>query len=222
MPKISPYLFIFSPSLRDTLGAPEGAGAGGWALCSQRLIRLLVSRTWNSVMTIDKINQTVTLKDGKRIGFAEYGAPSGRPVFHFHGSGASRLDRPSSESMLLQLDIRFISVDRPGHGLSDFQPKRPPPGLAPGYRAVGRLFGNPAVLCRRSFGRRAARFSLRPAAAKTGHRGRGDQQRCPDEPAQSLSRHAGDEPAAGQVCPLCTRDDIRHPLVHAWHDHGRC
>jgi pimeloyl-ACP methyl ester carboxylesterase len=75
-------------------------------------------------MLIDKINQTVTFKDGRRLGFAEYGSPAGRPVFHFHGSGASRLDRPSSERLLLQLDIRFISVDRPGHGLSDFQPNR--------------------------------------------------------------------------------------------------
>jgi len=75
-------------------------------------------------MTTDRINQTVTLKDGRRLGFAEYGACSGRPVFHFHGSASSRFEHPSAESMLDQLGIRFISVDRPGHGLSDFQPQR--------------------------------------------------------------------------------------------------
>ena len=75
-------------------------------------------------MPTDRINQTVTLKDGRRLGFAEYGARTGRPVFHFHGSASSRFEHPSAESLLDQMGIRFISVDRPGHGLSDFQPQR--------------------------------------------------------------------------------------------------
>ena len=75
-------------------------------------------------MPTDRINQTVTLKDGRRLGFAEYGARTGRPVFHFHGSGSSRFEHPSAEGFLDQAGIRFISVDRPGHGLSDFQPHR--------------------------------------------------------------------------------------------------
>jgi pimeloyl-ACP methyl ester carboxylesterase len=69
-------------------------------------------------------SRTLTLGDGRRLGFAELGAPEGRPVLHFHGSSSSRLERPSSESMLVEADIRFISVDRPGHGLSDFGPRR--------------------------------------------------------------------------------------------------
>lgn len=75
-------------------------------------------------MPTDRINQTVTLKDGSRLGFAEYGARTGRPVFHFHGSASSRFEHPSAESMLEQMGIRFISVDRSGHSLSDFQPQR--------------------------------------------------------------------------------------------------
>jgi pimeloyl-ACP methyl ester carboxylesterase len=75
-------------------------------------------------MPADRTSQTLILQNGRQLGFAEYGAPTGRPVFHFHGSASSRLERPSSESMLLQMGIRFISVDRPGHGLSDFQPNR--------------------------------------------------------------------------------------------------
>jgi pimeloyl-ACP methyl ester carboxylesterase len=72
----------------------------------------------------DRLNQTLVLQDGRRLGFAEYGPAAGRPVLHFHGSGGSRLDRPSDESILFRTDMRFISVDRPGHGLSDFQPGR--------------------------------------------------------------------------------------------------
>jgi pimeloyl-ACP methyl ester carboxylesterase len=75
-------------------------------------------------MPMDRINQIVILKDGRRLGFAEYGVGTGRPVFHFHGSGSSRFEHPSAESMLNLMGIRFISVDRPGHGLSDFQPQR--------------------------------------------------------------------------------------------------
>lgn len=75
-------------------------------------------------MTNDRTEQSLALKDGRRLGFAEFGSPTGHPVFHFHGSASSRLDRPSSDSMLAQRDIRFISVDRPGHGLSDPQPGR--------------------------------------------------------------------------------------------------
>jgi len=73
---------------------------------------------------MDKENQILLLKDGRALGFAEYGVSTGSPIFHFHGSGSSRLDRPASDNLLSQLDIRFISVDRPGHGLSDFQPER--------------------------------------------------------------------------------------------------
>lgn len=75
-------------------------------------------------MPVDRSNQTLILQDGRRLGFAEFGAPTGHPVFFFHGSASSRLDRPASESMLAQLGIRFITTDRPGHGLSDPQPKR--------------------------------------------------------------------------------------------------
>jgi pimeloyl-ACP methyl ester carboxylesterase len=75
-------------------------------------------------MLTDRINQTLVLNDGRRLGYAEYGAPTGQAVFHFHGSGSSRLERPSSEDLLVRMGIRFITADRPGHGLSDYQPNR--------------------------------------------------------------------------------------------------
>jgi len=75
-------------------------------------------------MTEPGITQAVVLPDGRRLGFAEYGNPAGRPVFHFHGSAGSRLDRPADERILWDHGIRFISVERPGHGRSDFQHNR--------------------------------------------------------------------------------------------------
>ncbi|NIV35948.1 MAG: alpha/beta fold hydrolase, partial [Anaerolineae bacterium] len=75
-------------------------------------------------MTIDRLNQTLWLKDGRTLGFAECGDPAGRAVLYFHASGSSRLERPADESILVDLGVRFITVDRPGHGLSDPQPGR--------------------------------------------------------------------------------------------------
>jgi pimeloyl-ACP methyl ester carboxylesterase len=75
-------------------------------------------------MIEDNMNQTATLKDGRNLGFAEYGDPAGKVVFHFNGSGGSHLEHPANQSILTDLGIRFIATDRPGHGLSDPQPDR--------------------------------------------------------------------------------------------------
>jgi len=58
------------------------------------------------------------------LGFAEYGDASGKAVFHFNGSGGSRLEHPQDLSILTDLGVRLISTDRPGHGISDPQPGR--------------------------------------------------------------------------------------------------
>ena len=72
----------------------------------------------------DRTNQTIELIYGRKLGYAEYGLPSGNPIFHFHGSSSSRLERPPDEDMLKTQSIKLITVDRPGHGLSDFQHNR--------------------------------------------------------------------------------------------------
>lgn len=79
------------------------------------------NRRCNPQLEMTEPNQPrfVVLPSGRRLAYAEYGDPRGVPVLHFNGSGGSRLDRPSDENMLQCLGIRFISTDRPGHGLSD-------------------------------------------------------------------------------------------------------
>lgn len=69
-------------------------------------------------------NQTVTMSDGRKLGYACYGPQSQTVVFHFHGSAGSRLERPADDTILHDLGIRLVSVDRPGHGLSDPQKDR--------------------------------------------------------------------------------------------------
>ena len=40
----------------------------------------------------DLLNQVITLKDGRKLGYAEFGIENGKPVFYFHGHGSSRLE----------------------------------------------------------------------------------------------------------------------------------
>jgi pimeloyl-ACP methyl ester carboxylesterase len=69
-------------------------------------------------------NQTVKLADGRTLGFAEYGDPSGRPVFFFPGTPSGRLFHHPDESIAVSVAARVLTIDRPGYGLSDFQPGR--------------------------------------------------------------------------------------------------
>ena len=39
-----------------------------------------------------RLEETVDLPDGRRLGFAEVGDPSGVPLLYFHGNPGSRLD----------------------------------------------------------------------------------------------------------------------------------
>ncbi len=75
----------------------------------------------NSEQNAGKIIQ---LKDGRALGYVEVGDPNGKPVFHFHGTPGCRLDVFFANDYATQNGIRFIGLDRPGMGLSDFQPRR--------------------------------------------------------------------------------------------------
>jgi pimeloyl-ACP methyl ester carboxylesterase len=70
------------------------------------------------------VHQIVTLADGRRLGFAEYGDPAGKPVLFFPGTPSGRLFHHPDESIAVSLGARVITVDRPGYGLSDFQRER--------------------------------------------------------------------------------------------------
>ncbi|HLH11583.1 MAG TPA: alpha/beta hydrolase [Methylovirgula sp.] len=60
------------------------------------------------------------MRDGRALGFAEYGRSSGKALFYFHGYPGSRVEaRPLSETAE-RFGIRLIAVDRPGMGLSTF------------------------------------------------------------------------------------------------------
>jgi pimeloyl-ACP methyl ester carboxylesterase len=70
-----------------------------------------------------QLESTFKLPDGRRLGYATYGDPEGKPILFFPGAPSSRLMHPPGEQSK-QLGVRVIVLERPGFGLSDFQPGR--------------------------------------------------------------------------------------------------
>jgi pimeloyl-ACP methyl ester carboxylesterase/1-acyl-sn-glycerol-3-phosphate acyltransferase len=61
----------------------------------------------------------LTLRDGRTLAYMDRGPRSGTPFLHFHSFQGSRLERMAAhDDLLAKLNIRFISPDRPGIGLS--------------------------------------------------------------------------------------------------------
>ncbi|KAL3483227.1 Alpha/Beta hydrolase protein [Aspergillus germanicus] len=71
-----------------------------------------------------RTNQTLSLHDGRILGFAEYGSPNGFPVLYFHGFPSSRLEGSAVDGNARRRGLRIISLDRPGYGLSTFRPQQ--------------------------------------------------------------------------------------------------
>lgn len=89
----------------------------------QRGCRKLL-RLGGSKLPPPKIGKQFRLRDGRRLGYAEFGDPTGKPLFFFHGLPGSRLFRHPDAGIPASLGVRLITVDRPGIGLSDFKPNR--------------------------------------------------------------------------------------------------
>jgi pimeloyl-ACP methyl ester carboxylesterase len=85
--------------------------------------------------------RSIALQDGRRLGFAEWGEPSGAPVFLFHGIPGSRLFRHPDEGLTRQAGVRLITADRPGIGLSDAQHRRTLRDWAHDVRALADALG---------------------------------------------------------------------------------
>jgi pimeloyl-ACP methyl ester carboxylesterase len=68
--------------------------------------------------------RSVTLSDGRRLAYAEYGDPRGVPMLYFHGHPGSRHEAALLAEAAAEARVRLIGIDRPGLGLSDYQPGR--------------------------------------------------------------------------------------------------
>jgi pimeloyl-ACP methyl ester carboxylesterase len=75
---------------------------------------------WRGVPAGDmgRSDRRIRLRDGRWLGFAEYGDPRGVPLFAFHGTPGSRLMVEAAQGRAAARGIRVIAPDRPGFGLS--------------------------------------------------------------------------------------------------------
>jgi pimeloyl-ACP methyl ester carboxylesterase len=75
-------------------------------------------------MPASRTAEVLRLSDGRRLGYADYGDRHGAPVMFFHGTPGSRRVARWADLIARRRGIRLIAPDRPGFGLSDFQPGR--------------------------------------------------------------------------------------------------
>jgi pimeloyl-ACP methyl ester carboxylesterase len=62
--------------------------------------------------------QTIRLKDGRTLGFYEYGDPAGTPLVYTTGTPADGQAGFYMDALGRDMGIRVISIDKPGYGVS--------------------------------------------------------------------------------------------------------
>jgi pimeloyl-ACP methyl ester carboxylesterase len=67
---------------------------------------------------------TITVKDGRSVGFADFGTADQTAVLWCHGGPGCRLEPESVASSAREAGLRLIGIDRPGYGTSTPQPGR--------------------------------------------------------------------------------------------------
>ncbi len=100
-----------APTARSKL---QKAGACSRALGASRPVATMVTRD----------SQTFVLPDRRVLGYAEFGRPDGYPLLFFHGFPMSRLEGYGFDKVARRQNLRVVALDRPGFGLSTFQPGR--------------------------------------------------------------------------------------------------
>ena len=86
------------------------------------IVIILFYLSMNSATT--RLSQNITLDDGRKLAYAEFGDVKGQPIIYFHGFPGSRLEARMLHKDAIKHKIRIISVDRPGIGNSCFKQKR--------------------------------------------------------------------------------------------------
>jgi pimeloyl-ACP methyl ester carboxylesterase len=69
-------------------------------------------------------DKTLQLRNGRILGYAEYGVSNGKALFYFHGHPGSRFEARFLAEQAAHAGVRLIGIDRPGMGLSTFKAGR--------------------------------------------------------------------------------------------------
>jgi hypothetical protein len=68
------------------------------------------------VADIRTVGEVITLANGRRLGFAQYGDPAGKALLFFHGTRGSRLLGRGLDAAARRHGIRLIAPEHPGYG----------------------------------------------------------------------------------------------------------
>jgi pimeloyl-ACP methyl ester carboxylesterase len=68
--------------------------------------------------------KTVTVDDGREVGYADVGDPDGTPLFVFHGFPSSRVFGALFDAVGRERGVRVLAPERPGLGVSTPDPDR--------------------------------------------------------------------------------------------------
>ncbi|KAL4747753.1 hypothetical protein BDW72DRAFT_206176 [Aspergillus terricola var. indicus] len=68
----------------------------------------IVATTSRRHTPAQRINQVLTLQDGRTLGYAEYGNPKGFPLLYFHGFPSSRLEGSAFDDIAWRQNLRII------------------------------------------------------------------------------------------------------------------
>ena len=70
-------------------------------------------------ITAPRLEGTVRVRAGRKLGIAEFGTPDGQPIVWLHGTPGARRQIPEEARKLADArGLRIIGIDRPGVGLS--------------------------------------------------------------------------------------------------------
>jgi pimeloyl-ACP methyl ester carboxylesterase len=79
---------------------------------------------------------TITMSDGRRVGFADYGTPDQTPVLWCHGGPGCRFEPGYVAADAARAGLRLVGIDRPGYGKATPWPGRTIGGWVPDALAV--------------------------------------------------------------------------------------
>src|SRR5262245_43416621 len=72
-------------------------------------------------MSGEPVTETIRLRDGRLLEFAEYGDPGGVPALFFHGFIGSHHQARFAHPAAARHGVRLLAVNRPGVGRSTYR-----------------------------------------------------------------------------------------------------
>jgi pimeloyl-ACP methyl ester carboxylesterase len=100
-------------------------------------VRERIVRTDGSEIYSEALSQgTITMPDGRTVGFADYGTPGQTAVLWCHGGPGCRFEPEFVAAEAARAGLRLIGIDRPGYGQATPWPGRTIGGWVPDGLAV--------------------------------------------------------------------------------------